>query len=152
MEVRRGGRGMMLLALDVGNTNTVMGLYAVGSAEMVASWRIATPTAETADEFGVLLRSLFALRGRDAGEVTAVAVSSVVPPVDGMLRSAFEAHMGVRPLFVEPGVRTGVPVLTDNPAEVGADRIVNCVAAFGAVSGGSGALWWIWGRRRRSMW
>lgn len=119
----------MLLALDVGNTNTVMGMYAPDSAERVASWRIATPTTQTVDEFGMLLRSLFALRGRETGEVTAVAVSSVVPPVDGMLREAIEAHMGVRPLFVEPGVKTGVPILTDNPAEVGADRIVNCVAA-----------------------
>lgn len=119
----------MLLALDVGNTNTVMGLYTPGSPEMVTSWRIATPTTATMDEFGVLLRSLFVLRGRDATEVTAVAISSVVPPVDGMLRETMEQHLGVRPLFVEPGVKTGVPILTDNPAEVGADRIVNCVAA-----------------------
>lgn len=119
----------MLLALDVGNTNTVMGLYDPGSAERLASWRIATPTTATVDEFEVLLRSLFALRGREAAEVTAAAVSSVVPPVDRMLREALEQHLGVRPLFVEPGVKTGVPILTDNPAEVGADRIVNCVAA-----------------------
>ena len=124
----------MLLALDVGNTNTVLGLYrlanANGSAEMVANWRIATPARQTTDEFGVLLKSLFALRGFETNSVDSVAISSVVPPLDTMLRSVSEIHFNIKPLFVEPGVKTGLPVLTDNPAEVGADRIVNCVAAL----------------------
>jgi type III pantothenate kinase len=127
----------MLLAIDVGNTNTVMGLYRLAggageasAAEVIASWRITTPKEQTPDEFGVLLRNLFALRNLEISVVTGVAVSSVVPPLDGMLRQAFELDFKIKPLFIEPGVRTGLPVLTDNPAEVGADRIVNCVAAF----------------------
>jgi type III pantothenate kinase len=134
----------MLLAIDVGNTNTVMGLYrladsgtAVGSAaqeasatESIADWRITTPREQTADEFGVLLRNLFALRGLEINVVTGIAISSVVPPLDSMLRNVCEIYFQVKPLFIEPGVRTGLPILTDNPTEVGADRIVNCVAAF----------------------
>lgn len=124
----------MLLALDVGNTNTVLGLYRLasesGPAEMVANWRIATSARQTIDEFGVLLTNLFALRGLKTSAVDSVAISSVVPPLDTMLRAVSEIHFNIKPLFVEPGVKTGMPVLTDNPAEVGADRIVNCVAAI----------------------
>jgi type III pantothenate kinase len=124
----------MLLVLDVGNTNTVMGLYQLAregqATELVANWRFTTPAKQTTDEFGVLLRNLFALRGLEIGVVDGVAISSVVPPLDSMLRHVCELYFHLKPLFVEPGVRTGLPVLTDNPAEVGADRIVNCVAAF----------------------
>ena len=131
----------MLLALDVGNSNTVLGLYpavakdaeaAAGhyASELSAQWRITTPRASTADEFGVLLRSLFDLGGVSMADVTGVAISSVVPPLDFTLRQVCERFFHPRPLFVEPGVKTGLPILTDNPAEVGADRIVNCVAAF----------------------
>ncbi|WP_213804104.1 type III pantothenate kinase [Granulicella sp. dw_53] len=129
----------MFLAIDVGNTNTVMGLYRLAGdgaageeaeAELTANWRITTPKEQTADEFGVLLRNLFALRGLEMCIVKGVAVSSVVPPLDSMLRKVFELYFHVKPLFIEPGVRTGLPILTDNPCEVGADRIVNCVAAF----------------------
>jgi type III pantothenate kinase len=124
---------MMLLALDVGNTNTVLGLFKLAEgvpAELMANWRITTSRTYTADEFGVLLRNLFALRGLEIEVVTGIAISSVVPPLDSMLRQTFELYFHVKPLFVEPGVKTGLPVLTDNPTEVGADRIVNCVAAF----------------------
>lgn len=131
----------MLLAIDVGNTNTVMGLYRLAgegtaklgqdsSTELIAKWRITTAGHQTADEFGVLLRNLFALRSLEIGMVDGVAISSVVPPLDSMLRQVCELYFKIKPLFIEPGVRTGLPVLTDNPAEVGADRIVNCVAAF----------------------
>ena len=124
----------MLLAIDVGNTNTVLGLYRLASEgaaqEMVANWRITTPAKQTIDEFGVLLRSLFDLHGLQMGVVTGVAISSVVPPLDSTLRKVCETYFKVKPLFIEPGVKTGLPVLTDNPAEVGADRIVNGVAAF----------------------
>src|ERR1700736_2777818 len=136
----------MLLAIDVGNTNTVMGLYRLAggagetsAAEVIASWRITTPKEQTQDEFGVLLRNLFALRNLEIGVVTGVAVSSVVPPLDGMLRQAFELEFRVKPLFVEPGTRTGLPILTDNPAEVGADRIVNCVSAHARVKAADGS-------------
>jgi type III pantothenate kinase len=129
----------MLLAIDVGNTNAVMGLYRLAGdadsdasmgTELVANWRITTPDRQTSDEFGVLLRNLFALRGLEIGIVTGIAISSVVPSLDAMLREVCELYFLVKPVFIEPGVRTGLPILTDNPAEVGADRIVNCVAAF----------------------
>jgi type III pantothenate kinase len=129
----------MLLTLDVGNSNTVMGLF--GPAEpgtpphMVADWRITTPYRQTADELAVLLGTLFAMRGIKTADVTGVAISSVVPPLDATLRRLAEDTFNVRPLFIEPGVKTGVPVLTDNPNEVGADRIVNCVAAFDLLGG-----------------
>ena len=124
----------MLLALDVGNTNAVFGLYKLstdgGKAEVVTNWRITTPTDQTADEFAILLQELFALRGLKMDMVTGVAISSVVPPLDSTMRKACEMYLGVKPLFIEPGVKTGLPILTDHPSEVGADRIVNCVAAF----------------------
>ncbi len=124
----------MLLAIDVGNTNTVMGLYRLGDAsapaEVVASWRITTPAKQTCDEFGVLLRNLFALRELEIGVVDGIAISSVVPPLDAMLRQVCELSFKLEPFFIEPGISVGLPILTDHPAEVGADRIVNCVAAF----------------------
>jgi type III pantothenate kinase len=139
----------MLLAIDVGNSNTVLGLYRAAiaeasgsgeaSAEMPAHrfstelsghWRITTPEARTSDEFGMLLQNLFDLGGVKMADVTGIAISSVVPPLDSTLRHVCEHFFSVRPVFVEPGVKTGLPVLTDNPAEVGADRIVNCVAAY----------------------
>ncbi|MBS1800680.1 MAG: type III pantothenate kinase [Acidobacteria bacterium] len=124
----------MLLALDVGNTNAVIGLFQLGcdggKAEVVTNWRITTPREQTVDEFGMLLRQMFELRGLKTDVVTGVAISSVVPPLDSMMRKACEVYFGVKPLFIEPGVKTGIPVLTDNPSEVGADRIVNCAAAY----------------------
>ena len=124
----------MLLALDVGNTNAVFGLFRLGTEsaqrEIIASWRITTPTDQTADEFAILLQELFLLRGLKMDVVTGIAISSVVPPLDSMLRKACETYFGLKPLFIEPGVKTGLPILTDHPSEVGADRIVNCVAAF----------------------
>jgi type III pantothenate kinase len=82
------------------------------------------------DEFGVLLRNLFGLKGLELALVDGIAISSVVPPLDSILRQVCEMYFHVKPVFIEPGVKTGLPVLTDNPTEVGADRIVNCVAAF----------------------
>jgi type III pantothenate kinase len=123
----------MLLALDVGNSNTVLALYnylADGSAEVVANWRITTSRVQTSDEYGILFRDLFALRQMATDVVDAIIISSVVPPIDSALRLVCEKHFNIKPVFVEPGVKTGLPVLVDNPAEVGADRIVNCVAAF----------------------
>jgi type III pantothenate kinase len=130
------GDRTMLLAMDVGNTNTVLGLYrltgeAATGSELVANWRITTPSSkQTSDEFGILLRNLFGLKGLEIGVVDGIAISSVVPPLDSTLRQVCELYFHVKPVFVEPGVKTGIPVLTDNPAELGADRIVNCVAAF----------------------
>lgn len=126
----------MLLAMDVGNTNTVLGLYRLAdgnpqkATELAANWRITTPSRQTVDEFGVLLRNLFGLRGFELGVVDGIAISSVVPPLDSTLRQLCESYFNIKPVFIEPGVKTGFPVLTDNPTEVGADRIVTCIAAF----------------------
>jgi type III pantothenate kinase len=136
----------MLLALDVGNSNTVLGLFRlagdakpafgeVQAPKMVADWRITTPYKQTPDELGVLFQTLFAMRGVKAEDVTGVAISSVVPPLDSTMRRVAETYFKVKPLFIEPGVKTGLPVLTDNPSEVGADRVVNCVAAFDLLGG-----------------
>jgi type III pantothenate kinase len=128
----------MLLAIDVGNTNTVLGLYdlAVGQPPaLVADWRITTQRDTTADEFGVLFLNLFALRRIDIAQVTGVAISSVVPPLDSTLREVARRYFQVKPLFVVPGMPFGLPIRTDNPAEVGADRIVNCIAAYARFQG-----------------
>jgi len=129
----------MLLALDVGNSNTVICLFAPATAtepsRMVADWRITTPLRQTADELGILFQNLFAMRGLAPDIVTGIAVSSVVPPLDAAMRNLCETFFHLKPLFIEPGVKTGLPVLTDNPSEAGADRIVNCVAAFDLLGG-----------------
>jgi type III pantothenate kinase len=125
----------MLLAIDVGNTNTVLGLYNVDSPELVADWRITTHKNQTSDEYGVLFLSLFAMRQVDVSKITAIVVSSVVPPLDSTIRRLCERYFNLRPMFVEPGIKTGMPLLVDNPAELGADRIVNGVAAFARYGG-----------------
>ncbi len=119
----------MLLAIDIGNTNTVLGLFSK-TGERIADWRLTTHRAQTVDEYGVLFRNLFSLRGIAVSAVDAIIVSSVVPPIDSTVRTMCEHYFGHQPLFVEPGVKTGLSIRTDNPAEVGADRIVNSVAAF----------------------
>jgi type III pantothenate kinase len=128
----------MLLALDVGNTNTVLALYQLvpdAPAELIADWRITTSHIQTTDEYGMLFRDLFALRNMTTDVVDAIIISSVVPPIDSALRQVCERYFHLKPLFVEPGVKTGLPVLVDTPSEVGADRIVNCVAAFEKLGG-----------------
>ena len=124
----------MLLAIDVGNTNTVLGLYRLATPEVPADfahcWRMTTPLHQTADELRASIGSLLSLDKVALDEITGVAVSSVVPPVDSLLREVLEKVFNIKPLFIEPGVRTGLPILTDNPSEAGADRIANCVAAF----------------------
>src|SRR5216683_2276177 len=130
----------MLLVLDVGNTNTVLGVFAkaakdggTGSLQyehLVANWRVATIATQTVDEYGVLFRNLFAMERIEVKGIGGIVISSVVPPVDSTLRQVCERYFNTKPLFIEPGVKTGMPVLYDNPAEVGADRIVNSVAAF----------------------
>lgn len=127
----------MLLALDVGNTNTVLGLYRLDGekAGLTAHWRVSTHRTQTVDEYGVLFVNLFQMRGHAPTEVSHIIISSVVPPVDSTLRQVCEAYFHVTPVFVEPGIRTGMPMLIDNPAEVGADRIANSVAAFDRYGG-----------------
>jgi type III pantothenate kinase len=118
----------MLLAIDVGNTNTVLGVY--DGKRLLDHWRLETSARRTSDEYGILLRQLFQSSGIDADRVDAVAVSSVVPPLQFNLERMSERYFKTRPMFVGPGVKTGMPILYDNPREVGADRIVNAVAAY----------------------
>ncbi len=125
----------MLLAIDVGNSNTVLGLYPLDSPELIADWRVTTQKNQTSDEYGVLFLNLFSMRQIDVSQITAVIVSSVVPPLDSTIRRLCERYFGLRPTFVEPGIKTGMPLLVDNPAELGADRIVNGVAAFARYGG-----------------
>ena len=122
----------MLLALDVGNTNTVLGLYRLegDKPQLAAHWRVTTHRNQTADEYGVLFVNLFEMNGLKTSQVQAIIISSVVPPVEGTLRQVCENYFHVQPLFVEPGIKTGMPVLVDNPAELGADRLVNAIAAI----------------------
>jgi type III pantothenate kinase len=123
----------MLLALDVGNTNTVLGVFR--GSELIANWRLTTARDQTVDEYGILTRELFTLAGLDPREIRGVIISSVVPPLNGTLQEMAERYFHIRALFVEPGVKTGMPVHYDNPQEVGADRIVNSVAAFAKYGG-----------------
>jgi type III pantothenate kinase len=123
----------MLLTLDVGNTNTVLGLFR--DSELVAHWRLTTARDQTVDEYGILTRELFTLAEIDPSAVSGVIISSVVPPLNPTLEEMSERYFHVKALFVEPGVKTGMPVLYDNPQEVGADRIVNSVAAFSKYGG-----------------
>lgn len=118
----------MLLTIDVGNTNTVLGVFR--GELLVANWRLTTARLQTVDEYGVLTRNLFSLKGVDPAEIHGVIISSVVPPVNWTLAEMSQTYLGHKALFVEPGVKTGMAVLVDNPLEVGADRIVNGVAAF----------------------
>ena len=122
----------MLLVLDVGNTNTVLGVFAGDgrSSELAAHWRVATIQTQTVDEYGVLFRNLFAMADIKVAAIKGIIISSVVPPMDTVLREVCERYFHSKPLFIEPGVKTGMPVQYDNPAEVGADRVVNGVAAF----------------------
>lgn len=125
----------MLLVLDVGNTNTVLGVFAKSAADagydkLLANWRVTTRAAQTVDEYGVLFRNLFAMQQLEPKEIRGIIISSVVPPLDSTLRRVSERYFHQKALFVEPGIKTGMPVLYENPAEVGADRVVNGVAAF----------------------
>ena len=135
----------MLLVIDVGNTNTVLGVFArvahvhpgddvtsesARYERLVANWRVGSHLTRTVDEYGIIFRNLFAIDNLEVTGVHGIIISSVVPPLDPVLRQVCERYFNSKPLFIEPGIKTGMPVLYDNPAEVGADRIVNAVAAF----------------------
>ena len=123
----------MLLTLDVGNTNTVLGVFS--GTELVAHWRLTTARDQTIDEYGILTRDLFTLADLEPREIGGVIISSVVPPLNSTLTGMAERYFSKKALFVEPGIKTGMPVQYDNPQEVGADRIVNSVAAFDKYGG-----------------
>lgn len=118
----------MLLVIDVGNTNTVLGVYE--GERLLAHWRLVTAHQQTVDEYGILARNLLDLAGIDAAKLDAVIISSVVPPLDLTLAEMCQRYFKLTPLFVEPGIKTGIRIHYDNPQEVGADRIANAVAAF----------------------
>src|SRR5207247_1125333 len=123
----------LLLTIDLGNTNTVLGVFE--GTELRAHWRLATRREQTADEYGILVRNLFASSGLAPAGIEGVALASVVPPLTPVLVALSKQYLSLEPLVVEPGVRTGMPILYEPPADVGADRIVNGVAAFAAYGG-----------------
>ena len=118
----------MLLAIDVGNTNTVIGLFE--SRQLVRSWRLTTVAHQTADEYGILFRNLFEPAGFEVAQVSNAIISCVVPPLQETLRTMCRDYFNVRALVVGPGIKTGIALKVDHPQEVGADRIVNGIAAF----------------------
>jgi type III pantothenate kinase len=117
-----------LLAIDVGNTNTVLGLY--DGERLAAQWRIATDHARMPDEYAVLLRSLFSHSEKSPDSVRGIVLASVVPPLTGTFVEMSERYWGQRPLVVDAGVHTGVRIRYDSPRDVGADRVVNAVATY----------------------
>jgi type III pantothenate kinase len=122
-----------VLVVDVGNTNVVIGIYRADA--LVASWRLATARDRTEDEYGVLARQLVSTVTTDP--IDGAIVSSVVPPLNSTVARMIEAYFGIKSLFVEPGIKTGVALKVENPLEVGADRIVNAAAAFELYGGPS---------------
>ena len=119
---------MMLLVIDVGNTNTVIGLF--DGDTLVRDWRIRTAFDSTVDEYGMLMLNLYKTAGIAVGSVQDIVVSCVVPTLLNVFVPLCEKYFGKKPLVVGPGIKTGMPIYYDNPREVGADRIVNAVAAY----------------------
>jgi len=118
----------MLLATDIGNTNIVLGIFE--GRQLVNDWRIATRKNQTADEYGLLIRYLFSLSQINLQDITDIIMACVVPPLLPVMMEMFERYLGITPMIIGPGIKTGIQLLVDNPREVGADRIVNAVAAY----------------------
>ncbi len=127
---------MNLLVVDAGNTQIVIGIFR--EEELVTSWRLATERDRTVDEYGILVSQLVSRTGISSFD--GAIVSSVVPPLDRVIRGMLHSYFGVDALFVQPGVRTGLSIRTENPLEVGADRIVNAVATWNLYGGPSIAV------------
>lgn len=129
----------MLLVLNVNNTNTLIAIYSLRedgtTHELRATWRISTRQGKTADEYGILVRSLLASEGLNCESIRDVVIASVVPPLDWTLRQFCDRYFSSKPIFIGPGIKTGLPILTDNPAEVGADRVANCIGAYAKYGG-----------------
>jgi type III pantothenate kinase len=118
----------MLLVIDVGNTNTVLGIFE--GSELRAHWRLTTNREQTADEYGLLIRTLFGMECVQPQQITGIMIASVVPPLNGLLEEMAEKYFNMKAMFLGPGTRTGVAIHYDNPQEVGADRIADAVGAF----------------------
>jgi type III pantothenate kinase len=123
----------MLIAFDIGNTTIAIGLFE-GKA-LVRDWKIRSDRDQTADEYGVILLNLLRFSGLEPAALTAAIISSVVPPITPSLQTLCRTMLGIRPLVVGPGLRTGMPILYETPLEVGADRIVAAVAGFERLGG-----------------
>ncbi len=122
------GETGLLMAIDVGNTDTVIGLFEDGA--LVRNWRVQTEPERRADEYGMLVWSLFHAAGLEVPRVSDVVVACVVPPLTAVVERVCRDYFEAEPLVIGPGVKTGMPILYENPREVGADRICNAVAAF----------------------
>jgi len=118
----------MLLVIDVGNTNTVLGIYR--DKQLLHDWRLTTSKSRTVDEYAMLVHELFGLSNLHFTDIDDVIISCVVPPMLGTLNGLCDRYFKLKPYVVGPGIKTGMPILYDNPKEVGADRIVNAVAAY----------------------
>jgi len=125
----------MLLVVDVGNTQTHFGVFAPGEDTIAEDWRFATVRESTRDELGAALSNLLALRGREFSDIQYAIVSSTVPQLSDQWTAMSERYLNIQMLVVGPAIRTGMPIRMDNPREVGADRLVNAVAAYERVQG-----------------
>jgi len=126
----------MLLAIDVGNTNLVLGVF--DGESLVQSWRLQTIRERTADELGILVDGLFAHSGILRSAIRAIVLGSVVPPLTSTTAGMIQRYFRLPPLIVDPARNTGMPILYENPSEVGADRIVNAIAGYALFGGPSG--------------
>ncbi|HNR12496.1 MAG TPA: type III pantothenate kinase [Thermodesulfobacteriota bacterium] len=120
----------MLLAIDIGNTNIVMGVFS--EETLVNDWRIVTAPSKTEDEYGIIVYNLYRSANLDLKQTDGIIISSVVPPIMNTMERLCARYFHINPLIVGPGLKTGMPIRYDNPHEVGADRIVNAVAAYDA--------------------
>jgi type III pantothenate kinase len=121
----------MLLVIDVGNTNTVLGLY--DGDQLIYDWRIRTEIGHTVDEYGMLIYNLYKssrIKTKRVGAINGIIISCVVPPMLNILEPLSIKYFNIKPMIIGPGIKTGMPIFYDNPKEVGADRIVNAVAAY----------------------
>jgi len=123
----------MLLVVDIGNSNIVLGLYA--GSDLIHHWRIATDRQKTGDDYGMLIHNLFHYHGKNFTEVTGAIISTVVPPLTVPFAKMIRRYLGFEPLLVGPKIKTGINIRTENPQQVGADRIVNVVAAHAKYPG-----------------
>jgi type III pantothenate kinase len=123
----------MILVIDVGNTNIVLGVYE--GKKLLNHWRMATDKEKTSDEFGMFIVNLFSHEKLDISEVEAIVIASVVPPIMYSLEHAIRKYLKLEPMLVGPGIKTGINIKYENPREVGADRIVNAVAAYDIYGG-----------------
>ncbi len=118
----------MLFVMDIGNTNIVMGVY--DKDNLLFNWRLGTDREKTSDEFGILILELLKYEKIDVGKICAAIIASVVPPINNIIENSILRYLKVQPLFVGPGIKTGINIKLENPRELGADRIVNAVAAY----------------------